>query len=273
MTTLLVDGHIHLYDVHDRDVFFDRALANLQAAAGQLGAEGDWCGCLLLSETSRDDAFDELAERVDRAADGSWSFARTDDDGALVASHADGAGKLLVIAGRQIQTAEGLEVLGLCCRARVPDGLTLQDTLDDLRRLDAVAVLPWGFGKWWSQRGRLVRDLLTSGDANDLYLGDNGGRPGLFGRPALFDLADQRGMKVLPGSDPLPIAAEARSVGRCGFALEGRVDLARPASGLKALLRAQTVQPRRFGREESLFRFCRNQILLRLPGRRSVASA
>jgi hypothetical protein len=273
MTTFLVDGQVHLYDVHDRDVFFDRALANLQAAAGQLGAEGNWCGCLLLSETSRDDAFDELAGQAGRAADGSWSFARTGDDGALIASRADRAGKLLVIAGSQIQTAEGLEVLGLCCRARSPDGQMLRATLDALCRLDAVVVLPWGFGKWWSRRGDLLRDLMLSDDLGDVYLGDNGGRPGLFGRPALFDLADQRGLKILPGSDPLPIAAEAKSVGRCGFVLEGRVDLARPASGLKALLRAQSAQPERFGRQESLARFCRNQVLLRLPGRRSAAAA
>jgi hypothetical protein len=267
MTTFLVDGHVHLYGIHDRDVLFDGALANLRAAARQLGAESDWQGCLLLSETSCDDAFDQLARQVGWAAVGSWSFARTEEEGALVASHADGGGKLLVVAGRQIQTAEGLEVLALCCPSRSPDGQTLRATLDALKGLDAVVVLPWGFGKWWSGRGDLVRGLLLSDHASDIYLGDNGGRPERFGRPALFDLAHQRGMKVLPGSDPLPIGAEARSVGRCGFVLEGTIDLARPVSGLKALLRAQAAQPRRFGRQESLFRFCRNQVLLRLPTR------
>jgi hypothetical protein len=270
MTTFLVDGHVHLYDVYDRDVFFDSALANLRAAARQLGAEDDWWGCLLLSETSRDDAFDELTKPVSPPGSGRWWFARTDDDGALVASCAGGDGRLLVIAGRQIQTAEGLEVLGLCCRARWPDGTPLRATLDALRSRDAVAVLPWGFGKWWSDRGRLVRDLLMSGDANDIHLGDNGGRPELLGRPALLRLAERRGVKILPGSDPLPIPAEARSVARCGFVLEGTIDLARPASGLKALLRAQAMQPRAFGRHEHLPRFFWNQILLRLPGQRRV---
>ena len=269
MTTFLIDGHVHLYDIHDRDVLFRGALANLQAAAAELGAGSDWQGCLLLAETSRDDAFDELAGH----AAGGWSFARTEDEGALVASRGQGGEKLLVVAGRQIQTAEGLEVLGLCCRTRSPDGQTLRATLDALRRLDAVVVLPWGFGKWWSRRGALVRDLLLSDAASDIYLGDNGGRPGRFGRPALFDLADQRGMNVLPGSDPLPIPGEAASVGRCGFVLEGSIHPARPVSGLRTLLRAQTSQPRRFGRQESLPRFCRNQVLLRLPGRLRAALA
>jgi hypothetical protein len=273
MTTFLVDGHVHLYDIHDRDVLFDGALANLRAAARQLGADHDWQGCLLLSETSRDDAFDELAGQAGHPGVKSWSFARTDEEGALIASRAEGGGKLLVVAGRQIQTAERLEVLGLCWPSRLPDGQSLRATLDALRRVDAVAVLPWGFGKWWSRRGHLVRDLLLSDGASDIYLGDNGGRPERLGRPSLFDLADQRGTKVLPGSDPLPIAAEATSVGRCGFVLEGTIDPTRPASGLKALLRAQAAQPRRFGRQESLSRFCRNQILLRLPRRRSMASA
>jgi hypothetical protein len=273
MTAFLVDGHVHLYDAHDREVFFDSAHANLQAAARELGVESDWCGCLLLSETSRDNAFDDLLAQAGGPAQGRWSFGRTDEDGALVASRAGGYGKLLVVAGRQVQTAEGLEVMGLCCRARSPDGQTLRATLESLRRLDAVPVLPWGFGKWWSRRGDLVRDLMLSDATNDVYLGDNGGRPGLFGQPALFTLAGERGMKVLPGSDPLPIAAEAKSVGRCGFVLEGTIDLTRPASGLKTLLRAQTAQPQRFGRQESLPRFCRNQILLRLPRRLRAALA
>jgi hypothetical protein len=273
MTTFLVDGHVHLYDLHDREVFFDSALGNLRTAARQLGAEGDWCGCLLLSETSRDHAFDDLLAKAGRPAGGTWSFARTDEDGALVASRTGDDGELLVVAGGQAQTAEGLEVLGLCCRARSPDGRTLRATLASLRELDAIAVLPWGFGKWWSRRGDLVRDLLLSDDRGDVHIGDNGGRPGLFGPPALFILAGERGMKVLPGSDPLPIAAEAKSVGRCGFVLEGTIDLARPASGLKALLRAQTGQPQRFGRPESVARFCRNQALLRLPRRLRAALA
>ena len=264
--TLLIDAHTHLYEDYGDDRFFDSALANLEAAATQLAVAGDWWGCLLFSETPRDNAFERLRERA-ASRDGSrWSFRRTDEDESLIAAVED-QDRLIVVAGRQICTAEGLEVLALCCRAEFQDGLPFDVTLDRVRERGAVAVLPWGFGKWWFARARVMRRVLRWREARSLYLGDNGGRPAVFPDPPLFKFAHRLGILVLPGSDTLPLASEAARVARYGFLVRGGLDITRPARGVRALLEAQTTPPRIFGRREGLASFARQQTALRLRRR------
>ena len=261
--TLLIDAHTHLYDAYGDDLFFDSALANLEAAAAQLAVGGDWWGCLLFSETSRDNAFERLREQAGSLDGGRWSCRRTEEEESLIAQ-VEGQDRLIVVAGRQIRTAEGLEVLALCCRAEFQDGLPFDVTLDRVRERGAVAVLPWGFGKWWFARARVMRSFLSSQQASSVYLGDNGGRPAVFPDPPLFKLAYRLGIFVLPGSDTLPLASEAARVARYGFRIRGRLDITRPACGIKALLEAQTTPPRIFGRREGLAAFVRHQTALRL---------
>jgi hypothetical protein len=262
-TTLLIDGHTHLYGAYDDDIFFDSALANLGAAAAQLTIDSDWWGCLLFSETSRDHAFERLQAEAGRRNGRRWSFRRTMEDGALIA-RIDGQDRLLLVAGRQIRTVEGLEVLALCCRAEFQDGLPLGAALESVRTQGAVAVLPWGFGKWWFGRARLMRSFLSSPEASSVFLGDNGGRPALLADPPLFELARRSGIFVLAGSDTLPFASEAARVARYGFVVQGDLDLARPADGVKALLKALTKQPRGFGRRQGVASFARHQTALML---------
>ena len=69
---------------------------------------------------------------------------------------------VLVIAGRQIVSAERIEVLALGTRTQIPDGQPLAATIDAVRADGALAVLPWGFGKWWGARGRMVDAYLET---------------------------------------------------------------------------------------------------------------
>ena len=107
-------------------------------------------------------------------------------------------------------------------------------------------------------------------------LGDNGGRPGVLPAPAQWRLARRRGIKILPGTDPLPFASEGARAGGVGFVLEGPLDRERPAQDLKRLIREEAGQPRTYGRPEAFARFCRNQIRMKLrrylakPPRRST---
>ena len=267
-TTCLIDAHVHFYGCYDRRLFFDGAAGNFRKAAAKLGldrAEG-W---LLFTETAGDHYFRQFKAEAEAGepggADG-WRFAATADPCALKARRGDGA-ELTLIAGRQIVTAERLEVLALGCDRTFDDGLPLQATLDAARGAGAVAVLPWAFGKWLGARGRRVAAALEtagSAGADGFYLGDNGGRPWIMPTPTPFARAAALGIPVLPGSDPLPLAGEAGGAGRFGFVLDGGVDPARPTAGLKAWLAEQSAPLRRFGRLESLTRFCRNQIALRV---------
>ena len=169
---------------------------------------------------------------------------------------------MVIIPGRQIVTAERLEVLALGCSREFPDGQPIRKVLDAVADSNATAVIPWGFGKWWGPRGRTLLDILLSNFAPPFFLGDNGGRLGLGRGPALFAEAEARGVFVLPGSDPLPFPSEAQRLGSYGFVLPAWEESSRPVDALRASLRRLSASPRVFGNLTPVLRFCRMQLAM-----------
>ena len=220
-------------------------------------------GMLLLTESAGDNFFRWAREAAANRDDDGWTYHRTAEPDSLVVQRRDGR-RLVLVAGRQVVTSESLEVLAVGRDLNCPDGQTIRSTLEQIRRNGALAVIPWGFGKWWFGRGRIVRLLLESSDPKDLFLGDNGGRPRIGVRPALFARAEARGIRILPGSDPLPFAWQAASVGSYGFALDLPLDLARPAEQLRARLFDQDVTISPFGRRERLLPFAWCQLAMQI---------
>jgi hypothetical protein len=272
--TVLVDAHVHVHAGFDPDRFLDCALENFRRGARETGIAGPFTGCLLLSEPAGEHWFRQV--RGDGRA-GGWRLRATAEPESLSAFRdgEDGA-ELVLVAGRQVRTREGLEVLALATAEDFTDGLPLAETLSHVRASGALPVLPWGFGKWWLSRGALIAKSVTGGAGQgELYLGDNAGRPAFARRPPLFREAERRGIPVLPGSDPLPLAGHVARAGSYGFLLAGALDEARPARSLSILvrrLRSAGVQPRPFGRPSGLLQFCRDQAALRLRRRGGPAS-
>lgn len=257
--TVLVDAHVHIHECFACERFFDAAAANFSRARKDLHVEGDVCGCLMLTESAGADRFAALADGQLPA--GSWQIAPTDEAVSLVAT-GPGALPMFVVAGRQIATAERLEVLALGTRDCLPDGAPLRTTLMALAKSDALAVVPWGFGKWTGRRGRYLAELFAEPTDVPVYAGDNGGRPGGFRRPKLLALAERHGKLVLPGTDPLPFPGEITKVGRYGFLAELELDPARPFASLRRWLERQQRSPRRYGRLERLWTFLDRQMWL-----------
>ncbi len=127
-----------------------------------------------------------------------------------------------------------------------------------------MTVIPWGFGKWWLYRGALVEAALGRVTGPGIFLGDSAGRPQSGVRPRLFREADERGIPVLAGSDPLPLPEHAARAGSYGFLLQGGIDPGQPAQSLKQA----TSELRTFGRRVSLAGCYREQLALRLRSRR-----
>jgi len=269
--SLLVDSHVHFHELFERDAFLDAALANFQKGAAELGLDHPFLGCLLLTEAAGDHWFRRLRDRAGGGSGGRWTFERTAEPGSLMARHPDGE-RLLLTAGRQIRTREGLEVLALVSSDQFPDGLPLGDTLTRVRWSGAVSVIPWGFGKWWFYRGGLVEAVLRRPQWRGIFLGDNAGRLSMVGRPWLFRQAAARGVPVLPGSDPLPLAEHAGRAGSYGFLLQVEMEEGRPAESLRRRLRSLGVQPRTFGRCSSPLEFARAQTALRVSRRAQPAA-
>jgi hypothetical protein len=178
-----------------------------------------------------------------------------------------------LIAGRQIVCREGLEVLGLGTRATFPDGEPMRDVLQRVIALQAMAVVPWGVGKWQGARGRLVAELVRDNPVRPLYVGDNGGRLGLASEPKQFALARQEKIAVLPGSDPLPFAAQLAKVAGYGFVADTALDEASPFATLRGCVDRQDGTPRRFGRLETPAGFLRSQIAMQIRKRRRPRAA
>ena len=267
-----VDGHVHFQPCFDKDRFLDGAVANFTRHAGKLGRDAEPAGWLLFTEMAGENYMRTFAASATDAPAAGWEFRRTEEDCTLIGVK-DGRDRLVLVAGRQIVTAEKLEVLALGTNEQLADGSPLQVTIDQVRKSGAVAILPWGFGKWWFGRGRILGDwLLTDGGAGT-FLGDNAGRPGFMPAPSQFDVGRTRNMFVLPGSDPLPFESEAGKAGSYGFVLRGEVRGDRPMAGLKACLEALDRQPATFGRLESAARFCRNQVLMQLAKQRRRPAA
>jgi hypothetical protein len=262
---IIVDGHVHVHAGTDVGGMLDAAAHNFAAAATRVGTT-HWHGVLLLAEMRSADWFGAIGSAPQRL--GGWSLEPAVGDPLSIQAQS-GDAVLWIVAGRQIVTCEGIEVLSLATRARIKDGLSLAETLQAADSAHAVIVLPWGAGKWLGERGRLVRQAIEANTVYPLFPGDNGGRPVFWPEPAIFGAARRRGRAVLPGTDPLPLSGEERRVGSFGFWLSGALTTASPGGELRErLAQADGAKVRVFGHLQSPLRFLRNQTALRMAKKR-----
>ena len=280
---ILFDGHVHIYGCFTLDVLLDAAQRNFSKAAIGLGLKGKVTGVLLLAETSHDDWFNYVRDKCKKNQqilneDSVWEFQVTPDSDALLATKRKASQAKLgqaqkmasddiqvyIIAGRQIITAEGLELLALATNHSFEDGLTVNAALDAVRSCDAIPVFPWAVGKWLGNRGKVLASLLSSDSKGGLFLGDNGGRPICWKNPSHFVQARALSMAILPGTDPLPFAGEAERLGSFGFAVQGALSNRQPVNDLKILLRATGTKVQVYGQCSKLWRFLYYQIRLRV---------
>jgi hypothetical protein len=268
---LFVDTHVHIYDVFDLDALFDSAVKNFGRAARATGfADAPQEGMLLLTETARDHAFDALGsgERLPLR----WKISATPEPEVLAVT-LHGQMPLSLVAGRQIATEEDLEVLALGTTQRFPDGEPFQVSIAKSERSAALTALPWGFGKWWGQRGVIIEKTMRAPRDRALFLGDNGGRLSLTSRPRLLRLGERSGLKVLPGTDPLPFAGQELRVGSFGMLLPDWDSRGRPLEQLVARLLQAPTSPAEFGGLTGVAAFVKLQIAMQLRKRAGRGAA
>jgi hypothetical protein len=252
-----VDAHVHFHNAARVAPSLDAAAVNFKAAGHR--AEG-LLGVLLLTQANTERVFESL-QGSSRAGEWNMKSASAETE-TLIAQR--GRDAIAVVCGRQLRTAEGLEVLGLGTRAHYPDGMTLADALHSVQDSGALAVLPWGFGKWLGPRGRQVEGAFSNSSSERLFAGDNGGRLKALPKPRLIRAAEARGFRVLPGSDPFPFAADHRRVGAFGFMAEANLPVSAPWRALRAWLLGRSISPRPYGRACNPFRFAINQLGIQL---------
>jgi hypothetical protein len=236
-----VDAHVHFHRRHLVLPTLEAALANFSALDAPGVTPGS--GILLLAQSAHERVYEWIRtqERI-----GGWSVSAVPAESQCLRLRGE-AGEALVVCGRQIVAEPGLEVLALGTDQNIDDGLGLERTLRAAQSAGAIAVLPWGFGKWTGRRELRIREQLSSPSVASLWFGDNGGRLRSLPRPQLLDEAERCGFGVLPGSDPFPFGGDYRRVGGFGCWLEQEPDSVRPWESIRSALGRSRASPEPYG--------------------------
>ncbi len=227
-----LDAHAHIYPFHDVPRLLLAALDHMpRVAPTDLRV-------LCLAERSDCSFFQSLAQDEIRLPGDRWRIAAWDPAGGVKVRHLPDHRDLWILAGRQIVSAERIEVCSLFSDEPIDDGKPARDILRAILANGGLPALDWAPGKWLFGRGKLVRALVQEFSPAQLLLVDTSLRPLGWPAPGLYRAAHRQGRAVLAGSDPLPFADEEDIAGsyHCTFSIPAPDDPARLVEPLKAAL-------------------------------------
>ena len=264
MSWIIGDGHVHIHPQHSLTEMLQAALSNFRATERSAALTGPVTRFLFLTESSGANGFaicKELGQQQD--ALGEFSLRETSEANTLQARNRHGEG-IFLVAGRQIVTQEALEVLALGYAHAYEDGQPIHRVLTELSTQECVCVLPWGAGKWLGKRGAVIERIVRDAQFPSLFLGDNSNRPFFWPLPKVFTVADQAGLRNLPGSDPLPFPKQEEKTGSFGFYTPGTILPEQPFASMRSLLLNPHSRLTPFGKNETLIPFFKHQLSMQL---------
>lgn len=113
-----------------------------------------------------------------------------------------------VVAGEEVRTAEGIDVIGLYLREPIPRGTPAEETCARIREQGGIVYLPHPFARGKGGSGRLLDALLPHIDAIEVFNGRL--HPASRNREALYWA---RGLPLLKGA-----GSDAHTLGEVGAA-------------------------------------------------------
>lgn len=232
---LHLDAHVHLYPWHDVSRLLLAALDHMpRLAPSDLRV-------LVLAERADCEWFQRLAQDEIRLPGDRWRIVAWDPDGGVKIRHLPDHRDLWILAGRQIATAERLEICSLFSESPIEDGLGARDTVRAILAAGGLPALNWAPGKWMFKRGIWIRKLLAEFPPDQLILIDTSLRCAGWPAPRLYSRARRENRPVLAGSDPLPPAGEESMAGcyYCTLSIPAPADPSRLAVPLKSALVAE----------------------------------
>ena len=251
--TLLLDAHVHLYPQFNIENAIRAGMTNLNKLASKHRLPSGAIKMWLLTEGMDYNAFAKLSE-----LDG--FSVETKSPECLLITDSGSKDQLYVFAGRQIVTSDKLEICALITNNLIPDRqFNTRDTLNAVRESGTPAALNWAPGKWLFKRGKIVEQLLTETDPDNMLLSETTMRPTVWATPLLVKCAFKRGYRMLVGSDPLPFAGEEKLIGTYACYLQGEFDQENPARSLQSLLMDENVPVHRIGKRSGPFTFAKRQ--------------
>ena len=254
-TRLLIDGHVHVYPVFTHNRLFSSAMENLSRA----NQDDNQVLICLLSERSDCHFFQDLYTGSVKP-DGFTSEKTGEEISLRLSLSNDPSRMLYMIAGRQIISAEGLEICALASLYAAPDyRLPARTLISAILDAGGMASINWAPGKWFFSRGHTVSRLIEDMHKKTVVIGDTTMRPQGWPEPALMKKAHERGFHIIAGSDPLPFAGEEEMAGQYGFSLQSEFDAQRPGASLIEAMQNAQLPVARFGSRSSMCHFIRRQ--------------
>lgn len=216
--------------------------------------------CLLETETSHN-FLDLLEVATAEKKIGDWQLESLDKNKLLRVSQSNGK-ELYLLPGQQIITSENLELLIIGSTDKISYRKPIHSYLKKYGDTHLL-VIPWGVGKWLGKRGSIVNQLIKNTDYK-FVLADNSSRPSLWGYVPQFNQARKKNIKILAGSDPLPIHKQYKKVASYGSALMEQLQPLGLATQLRTEILSPTTTIKNYGHRDNLLRSISNQLLLRL---------
>lgn len=217
---IVADTHAHLYPCYNLKQAFRSALDNLERCNGELkfllgplAAQEKIMNMVFLTERSNCNFFYELQQSRVGELEPDFKCEALGRTLLTVSSKEQEERLLYLVAGRQVVSQERIEILALNTAEKIKDGYVLEDALRAIVDAGAIPVLNWALGKWSGSRARHVRSLIEKASPEILLLGDVALHPEILGGNAILNAAEEKGYKVIYGSDPLPFAGEEKRIG------------------------------------------------------------
>lgn len=263
--TLLVDGHIHIYPHYDLEYAINNGICNLQNWAKTTSTD-KVIPIWLLAERYDCNFFDQA---VNFNING-LKFMPCAEKETLVVER-EGEPVLYILAGRQIVTREGLEIIALTTTLFLND--REKSTTEVINRVidsGGLAAINWAPGKWFFSRGKVVEQLLLLYSPESLLIGDTSLRTTIWPLPKLMLKAKNKGFKIIAGSDPLPFKDEEKQIGLYGFKVLGEFNDECPAFSLRTLLKSRQIPVHLIGKRNNPFIFSKRQLKILTLSRGSI---
>lgn len=226
---IIADTHVHLYPCYD----YSLALKNLALNLSSLCPDDTVKAAFLTDRFQYRFHEDFLMGKI-----------KTEDQGLTLTLGPDMKTLILktektqvyLFPGYQINCAEKIELIGMGLLTPIHDGLSLEETLKEIRSQRAIPILPWGAGKWLFKRGKIIERLIPLAKDYSLLFADTFMRPALMPDSRIIRQIRTVQKNLLAGSDPLPMKGEEKILGRYSTLFEGEFDPLNPLFSMQSIL-------------------------------------
>ena len=247
--SVIADFHLHIYPKYDLAALLTALGGNLSQLRAELKPPYNQATlAAFLTERHDCDLFTALRQG-ELSLPASVTVSPSAEPQCLVVN--SGSLEILLFAGRQINTRERIELLSVTGIDLIPDGMALNDTIEMIRAQGAIPAINWAPGKWLFGRGRQVHGVISN-QPPPLLLCDTTLRPQSWATPKLMQFGIDKGLKVIAGTDPLPIDGQEQIAGSYGSLVELDLDLEKPVSSIRKALSSKDSVIRSIGKRNTV---------------------